>query len=44
MAQQRIANFFGGDPKLVIGDLADRLPKAFEDNWDDREFYEHYKR
>lgn len=43
LAQQRIVKFFDGDPTLAIGDLADRLPKAYEGNWEDREFYEHYK-
>lgn len=44
LAQQRISTFFGGDAALAIGDIAHRLSEAYEDKWQDREFYEHYKR
>jgi hypothetical protein len=44
IAEQRVGKFFHGDRMLAIGDIARRLPEAYEDNWQDREFYEHYKR
>jgi hypothetical protein len=43
LAQQRIRMFFGGDAALAIGDIARRLSEAYQDNWQDREFYEQYK-
>ena len=43
LAQERIGRFFGGDEKLAIGDISRRLAEAYEDNWQDREFYSHYR-
>lgn len=43
LAQQRINTVFGGDAMLAIGDVAHRLQEAYKDDWQDREFYEHYR-
>jgi hypothetical protein len=43
IAQHRINTVFGGDAMLAIGDVAHRLPDAYQDDWQDREFYEHYR-
>ena len=42
IAQERIDNVFGGDATLAVGDIAHRLPEAYDDRWQDREFYQHY--
>jgi hypothetical protein len=44
LAQQRIDKFFGGDATLAVGDVAHRLSEAYDDNWQDRDFYQHYNR
>ncbi|MBK1654276.1 hypothetical protein [Allochromatium vinosum] len=43
MAQRRIADVFGGDAALAIGDFAHSLVAAYEDDWRDREFYLRYR-
>jgi hypothetical protein len=43
LAKQRVGKFFGGDATLAIGDIARRLSEAYQENWQDREFYEHYR-
>lgn len=43
LAQQRIDTIFKGDKALAIGDVATRLASAYEDQWQDREFYERYR-
>lgn len=43
LAEDRILKFFNGDPTLAIGDIACRLPEAYDDNWKDREFYKKYR-
>lgn len=42
LAQGRIDKFFGGDPSLAVGDVAQYLSAAYDNNWRDREFYERY--
>ncbi|HNI23406.1 MAG TPA: hypothetical protein PLK47_11430 [Plasticicumulans sp.] len=42
LASERVDNLFGGDTRLAVGDIASRLPEAFDDAWRDREFYERY--
>lgn len=44
LARKRIEDFFGGDENLATGDVAQRVTQAFEHDWQDQEFYEHYKR
>jgi hypothetical protein len=44
LAQQRIADIFGGDEALAIGDLAQHIPEALKDYWADREYYDRYRR
>lgn len=43
LARLRITNLFGGNTTLAIGDIANSINDAYSDNWQDREFYEHYK-
>jgi hypothetical protein len=43
LAQERIDKIFGGNAAFAVGDIAYRLREAYDDNWPDREFYEHYK-
>lgn len=43
IARLRIERVFGGDVSLAIGDIAGHLPKAYDDAWEDREFYRRYK-
>src|SRR6478752_2465137 len=42
LAVERINTHFHGDATLAVGDIARRLPDAYEDRWQDREFYERY--
>lgn len=43
LAHERIEKFFSGDTMLAVGDIAHRLPEAYEDDWQDREFYVRYR-
>lgn len=43
IAEDRIDKKFSGDKKLAIGDIVSRVFEAYDDNWRDKEFYEHYK-
>lgn len=43
LARERIDNFFGGDEALAVGDITHRLSEAYKDDWQDREFYRHYR-
>jgi hypothetical protein len=44
LANERLKDRFGGDIALASGDIALRLSDAYQDDWQDREFYEHYRR
>jgi hypothetical protein len=43
LADKRVAQHFKGDRTLAIGDIAMRIRKAFNDDWEDREFYARYE-
>jgi hypothetical protein len=43
LAQQRIDHYFGGDASLAVGDVAHGISEALRDDWQDREFYGHYR-
>lgn len=43
LANKRIEQFFGGDTRLAVGDVAHSISKAYDDNWRDREFYQRYR-
>jgi hypothetical protein len=42
IADDRIQCFFSGDRALAVSDIASRIPAAFRDDWEDREFYRRY--
>lgn len=42
IARLRIDKVFRGDATLAVGDIAWHLPKAYDDAWEDREFYHRY--
>lgn len=42
IADDRMESFFSGDRALAVNDIASRIPAAFRDDWEDREFYRHY--
>lgn len=44
IADERINKLFNGDISLAISDIATRVPEAYKDTWQDREFYEYYLR
>lgn len=43
LASKRIEDFFGGNASLAVGDIAHNIAKAYSDDWEDREFYRHYR-
>ncbi|MBK0025728.1 hypothetical protein IAE57_06125 [Stenotrophomonas sp. S48] len=42
IAEDRMESFFSGDRALAVNDVASRIPAAFRDDWEDRDFYRHY--
>lgn len=42
LAEMRIQNVFGGDSMLTNGDVAQGIIKAYDNDWEDREFYGRY--
>ncbi len=44
LADKRIETVFRGDASLALGDIARRITAAYDDDWEDREFYERYRR
>jgi hypothetical protein len=43
IADHRINKFFRGDAAFAVADVATHIRDAFDDNWEDRVFYERYK-
>lgn len=43
LADERIKKVFHGDRSLALGDIATSIRDAYQDDWEDREFYKHYK-
>lgn len=43
IADDRMESFFSGDRALAVNDIASRIPAAFRDDWEDREFYRNYR-
>lgn len=41
-AEKRISDKFMGDKSRAIGDVSVRVINAFDDEWEDREFYNQY--
>ncbi len=44
LAGVRLKDLFGGDTALARSDMVHSIPKAYADDWADREFYLHYHR
>lgn len=44
MAEQRVGMFYRGDARLAIGDRAGHIREAYNDDWENREFYDRYKK
>lgn len=44
LAEKRLHRFFHGDRSLAASDTADSISAAFDDSWEDREFYKRYGR
>ncbi len=42
IAERRVRNMFDGDWSRAAGDISQHMIEAQNDNWPDREFYEHY--
>lgn len=42
LARRRLDLVFHGDTSLAVGDIAVRLPLAYVEQWEDREFYRRY--
>ena len=42
LSRRRVDLFFHGDPLLAVGDIACGISAAFDDDWEDREFYRRY--
>jgi len=43
IADDRVANRFNSDRSLAVGDICMRIDEAFNDDWEDREFYARYQ-
>ncbi|MBT2747536.1 MULTISPECIES: hypothetical protein [unclassified Lysobacter] len=43
LAQIRIETVFQGDSVRAVGDISARLASAYDDQWEDREFYKRYR-
>jgi hypothetical protein len=43
LAEERISSKYNGDWRFARGDITQRILDAMEDNWENRDFYEHYK-
>jgi hypothetical protein len=42
LSKKRIDDFWHGDVTFAIGDVAGRMLAAYNDDWEDRDFYQHY--
>lgn len=43
LAEERVQTIFRGDRKLAVTDISWKIPKAFADNWDGRQFFRRYQ-